>query len=107
MQRSKFITGFFLILLLCNFQDAHARGVKELWNKIVGINEPTEETTPEPTVEITPEAEEAPSSDSRPKDSPKALEFIRIEAAGKSLRWVLQKMRRIVMMMKMEKTASR
>ena len=54
MQRSKFITGFFLILLLCNFQDADARGVKELWNKIVGINEPT-----------------------------KALEFIRIEAAGK------------------------
>ena len=46
MQRSKFITGFFLILLLCNFQDAHARGVKELWNKIVGINEPTAESTP-------------------------------------------------------------
>ena len=56
MQRSKFITGFFLILLLCNFQDAHARGgLGRLWNRIFGINEPT-----------------------------KALEFIRIEAAGKS-----------------------
>ena len=64
MQRSKFITGFFLILLLCNFQDAHARGgLGGLWDRIFGINEPAEETTPQPT---------------------KALKFIRIEAAGKS-----------------------
>ena len=64
MQRSKFITGFFLILLLCNFQDAHARGgLGGLWDRIFGINEPAEETTPEPT---------------------KAPKFIRIEAAGKS-----------------------
>ena len=64
MQRSKFITGFFLILLLCSFQDTHARGgLGGLWDRIFGINEPAEETTPEPT---------------------KVLEFIRIEAAGKS-----------------------
>ena len=60
MQRSKFITGFFLILLLCNFQDAHARGgLGRLWNRIFGINEPTVEPTPK----------SSPSSDSQSIDT--------------------------------------
>ena len=60
MQRSKFITGFFLILLLCNFQDAHARGgLGGLWNRIFGINEPTVEPTPK----------SSPSSDTQSIDT--------------------------------------